>query len=132
MLRQCGGVNLEQPIARVSVENGLQRLRRMAVRHHAGISQDLAGAHADLGNLGDGRSVGRRGVKPQEPRFADHHPGFVKALDRDVVQPGRAVHGGSCHGLGDQYQLIGIKHRIRQIEGKALRRLRHPCRSVTA
>ena len=113
MLGQRGGIDLEQFVARIGVQNRLQGLRSMAVRHHPGGVHDCRHATANLRYFGDGSQVGGSGVQAQKARLADDVACFVKPLDGDVVQPGRAMYGGAGHGFCDQYQFV----RFQQCQG---------------
>ena len=63
---QGGGVDLEQLVARVHVENRLQRLGSMAVGHYTGDADHMGGAPAHQRYVGHSSGVGGRCVKPQE------------------------------------------------------------------
>ena len=109
MVGQGGGIDLEQFVARIDVQNRLQGFGRVAVGHDARDSHHVGHASPHLRDIGHCGGIGGRGVKPQKAGLSDHLAGVVKALDGDVVEPGRAVHGGARHGLGDQHQFIGFK-----------------------
>jgi len=106
VLGQCGGVDLEQLVARVHIQNRLQRFGCVAVGHHTSGRHDCSDAAAHLGNLPDGSGVGRGCVKTQKAGFAHHRACRIEAFYGYIVQPGGAVHGRAGHGLGDQDQLV--------------------------
>lgn len=50
--------------------------------------------------------------------------------EEEVLKLRFGLHGGTCHTLEDVGNMFGVtRERIRQIEAKALRKLRHPSRS---
>ena len=106
VLTQCGGIDLEQFVARVSVQDRLQRFGRVALGHDAGAGHDLRGALAHARNFTDRRRISSGGVEAQKAHFTDNLATRVETLDADVVEPGRAVHGGARHGLGHQHQFF--------------------------
>ena len=105
---QRGAVDLEQFVARITVQNGLQGLGGVTVGHHAGGGHYLGRTAAYPRYVGDGGRVGGRGVQTQKAVFTHHNTCRIKTLDSHVVQPGRPVHGGTCHCLGDQQQVVGV------------------------
>ena len=92
---------LEQLVARIVRENVDQRLAGMAAWCQARARNDVGGLAPQQRNVGRVRAVGGRREEAQEAVLADHVALGVEALDRDVVEIARAMHGGSRGGLGD-------------------------------
>jgi hypothetical protein len=81
---------------------------RHGCRHHAGRGHHLRRTRRAPAESRPPRGVGGGGVQAQEAGSPTTWP-RVKTLDGHIVQPGRAVHGGAGHGLGDQHQFVGLQ-----------------------
>ena len=99
---QACTVDLEQFVTRITVENGLQGLGGVAVGHHGGGSHHLGRTAPHARYVSHGGGIRAGGIQTQKAVFTHHLTSGVKTLHCHVIQPGRPVHGGACHRLGDQ------------------------------
>ncbi len=92
---------LEQLVTRIVRENVDERLAGMAAGCQACARDDFGGLAPEERNVDRVGAVSGRGEEAQEAILAGHVALGVEALDRDVVEIARAMHGGTCGGLGD-------------------------------
>ena len=102
--RELGDVGVEELVARVGLEGVHQGPAGVGARVEAAAAQHLAGLLAQQRDAGQRLGVRRRGEQPQEALLADDLAALVERLDPDVVEVGRAVHGGAGVGLGQHQQ----------------------------
>ena len=102
-------IDLEQLVARITVQDRLQGFGGMAVGYHTSASDHLGGTAAHPGYVTDRRRIGSRGVEAQETVFTDQLARDVESLHGNIVQPGRAMYGRACHGLGHQQQVVAAQ-----------------------
>ncbi len=98
-LVQLVGRDLEQLVARISLEDVLQRLAEVTGGRESRTFQHLALLAAQQRNLGHARAVRRRREEPEEAVFADRLPVRPVALHADVVDVAGPVHGRPVVGL---------------------------------
>ena len=102
--QQLFGGGLEELVARVGVQNVGQRLAGVAARRQAGARDHVSHFAPQQRDAAWRGAVGGGREQAQKAVFATHLPGGVEALDGDVVQVARPVHGGARSGLGHHQQ----------------------------
>ena len=107
--REVGLAHLEELVARIGGEDVGERLRRVALRREARLLQHaphLAAQERDVGRL---RAVRHRRVQAEKAVLAAHVAGRVVALDADVVEVTRPVHGRARVRLGDDDEVPRLR-----------------------
>ncbi len=102
---QLVGGGLEELVAGVGLQDLDQVAGVVALGGEAGLGDGLGDLAADHRDPGDRLGVGGGGQQAEEAALAGHIALGVELLDADVVQVGRAVHGGAAVGLGQHQQL---------------------------
>ena len=103
---QLVGRGVEQLVARVVLQRVHQRLAGVAARVEARVAHDLGDLLAQHRDAGHRLGVGGAGEQAEEAALAHDLPVGAERLDADVVEVGRAVHGGARVGLGQHEQLL--------------------------
>ncbi len=96
---------LEQLVARIARENVEQRLAGVAAGGDARPGDDVGRLPAQERNVRRIRAVRGRRVQAEEAMLAADVAGGVEALDADVVEIARAVHGRAGVGLRDDQEV---------------------------
>ncbi len=107
--REVALAHLEELVARIGGEDVGERLRGVALRREARLLQhapDLAAQQRDVGRL---RAVRHRRVQAEEAVLAAHVASRVVALDADVVEVTRPVHGRARVRLGDDDEIPRLR-----------------------
>ncbi len=102
--RQLGRGGVEELVPRIVLQRVHQRLAGVAAVVEPDRGEHRRRLLPQQRDPGDGLGVGATGQQPQEAALAGHVAVLVEGLHPDVVQVGRAVHGGSGVGLGQDQQ----------------------------
>ncbi len=114
---------LEELVARIGGEDVQERLAGMAAEGQARARHDIGDLAAQQRDIGGICAVRRRREETQEAILADDVAGIVEALDRNVVEIARTMHGRSRRRFGDHEQLRAprISADFRRQRGEARR-----------